>query len=247
MKRVVTIVFAISILCFENISAQTARTVVGKPNMEAEISKYMTDSLEIIAGRVEKQVIPSRYMEQTFICKTDTLKGWEGIEVSLYNYKVHGTDIIAKVYLADAGSKKIASWIITTCVSLTGKLSKTNSDKLIKDIRFASGGQFPVLGMVYEDMYGTGQKCYLFKDGVTVYLADVNIKELSEINDSTIIRVGKYARIISTTREEYISMFGESDLEGLKWLKVVKDEYKKALFSDRNNLMLAKAKGILEL
>lgn len=242
MNRVVTIIFAI--LCFGNIYSQT---VENKSNMEAGISKYLADSLDVIAARVEKLVIPARYMEQTFISKTDTLSGWEGIEVSLYNYKVHGTDIIAKVYLADADSRKIASWIVTTCVSLTGKLSKTNSDKLIKDIRFASGGQFPVLGMVYEDMYGTGQKCYLFKDGVTVYLADVNIKDLSEINDSTIIRVGKYARIISTNREEYISMFGVSDLEGKKWLKVVRDEYKKALLSDRNNLMLAKAKGLLEL
>lgn len=209
-------------------------------------SKYLADSLEVIAARVEKQVIPTRYMEQSFICKTDTLSGWEGIEVSLYSYKVHGTDIIAKVYLADADSRKIASWIITTCVSITGKLSMTNSDKLIRDIRFASGGQFPVLGMVYEDMYGTGQKCYLFKDGVTVYLADANIKELSEINDSTIIRVGKYARIISTTREEYVNMFGGTDLEGKKWLKVVREEYKKALLSDQNSLMIAKAKGLLE-
>lgn len=209
-------------------------------------SKYLADSLEVIAARVEKQVIPTRYMEQSFICKTDTLSGWEGIEVSLYSYKVHGTDTIAKVYLADADSRKIASWIITTCVSITGKLSMTNSDKLIRDIRFASGGQFPVLGMVYEDMYGTGQKCYLFKDGVTVYLADANIKELSEINDSTIIRVGKYARIISTTREEYVNMFGGTDLEGKKWLKVVREEYKKALLSDQNSLMIAKAKSLLE-
>ena len=209
-------------------------------------SKYLADSLEVIAARVEKQVIPTRYMEQSFICKTDTLSGWEGIEVSLYSYKVHGTDIIAKVYLADADSRKIASWIITTCVSITGKLSMTNSDKLIRDIRFASGGQFPVLGMVYEDMYGTGQKCYLFKDGVTVYLADANIKELSEINDSTIIRVGKYARIISTTREEYVNMFGGTDLEGKKWLKMVREEYKKALLSDQNSLMIAKAKSLLE-
>ncbi|MDD2358775.1 MAG: hypothetical protein PHX13_12770, partial [Thiovulaceae bacterium] len=151
MKNIVT--FVVAILYFGSMYSQT---VGSRPNMEADIAKYMTDSLEVIAARIEQQVIPARYMEQTFICKTDTLNGWKGIEVSLYNYKVHGTDIIAKVYLADADSKKMASWIITTCVSLTGKLSKTNSDKLIKDIRFASGGQFPVLGMVYEDMYGTG-------------------------------------------------------------------------------------------
>ncbi len=212
---------------------------------EESISKYLTDSLEVIAGRVEKQIIPSRYMEQTFVCKTDTLKGWEGIDVSLYNYKVHGADIIAKVYLADADSRKIASWIITTCITLTNELSKTDTDRLIHDIKFASGGQFPVLGMVYEDMYGTGPKCYYFKDGVTVYLTNPNPDNVWAINDQNIERTGKFARIISTTREEYINMFGDANLEGKEWLKVVKDEYKKALSSDRNNLMIAWANGKL--
>jgi len=213
---------------------------------EAILSKYMKDSLDIIANRVEKKIIPSRYMEQTFISKTDTLSGWENIDVSLYQYKVSGTDIIAKVYLADADSKKIASWIISTCVILTNKLSKTNTDRLIKDINTASGGQFPVKGMVYEDMDGTGQKVYYFKDGVTVFLQDKSIDNLWVINDSNIIRVGKYARIISTTREQYILMFGDSNLAGMEWLKVVKEEYKKALSSDRNNLIIAWANGKLE-
>lgn len=213
---------------------------------EAILSKYMKDSLDIIANRVEKKIIPSRYMEQTFISKTDTLSGWENIDVSLYQYKVSGTDIIAKVYLADADSKKIASWIISTCVILTNKLSKTNTDRLIKDINTASGGQFPVKGMVYEDMDGTGQKVYYFKDGVTVFLQDKSIDNLWVINDSNIIRVGKYARIISTTREQYILMFGDSNLAGMEWLKVVTEEYKKALSSDRNNLIIAWANGKLE-
>lgn len=212
---------------------------------EASISKYMTDSLDVIAGRVEKQIIPTRYMEQTFVNNTDTLKGWEGVNVSLYQYKVKGTEIIAKVYLADADSRKIASWIITTCCILTNELNKADTDKLIHDIKFASGGQFPVLGMVYEDMYGTGPKCYYFKDGVTVYLTNPNPDNVWAINDSNIERTGKFARIISTTREEYMNMFGPANLEGKEWLKVVKEEYKKALSSDRNNLMIAWANGKL--
>jgi len=234
MKKFTTML--LTFLIFGNAYSQT----------EATISKYLTDSLEIIAGRVEKQIIPARYMEQTFISKTDTLNGWEGVDVSLYQYKVHGTGIIAKVYLADADSKKIASWIITTCVTLTNKLSKINTDKLIHDIKFASGGQFPVQGMVYEDMYGTGQKCYYFKDGVTVYLTNPDPDNIYAINDANIERTGKYARIISTSREEYIKMFGPTNLEGKEWLKVVKEEYKKALSSDRNNLMIAWANGKLE-
>ncbi len=212
---------------------------------EAILSKYMKDSLDLIANRVEKKIIPSRYMEGTLISKTDTLSGWENVEVSLYKYKVHGTDIVASVYLADADSRKIASWIISTCVILTGELNKTNTDRLIKDINTASGGQFPVKGMVYEDMDGTGQKVYYFKDGVTVFLKEKNPDDISLVNDNNIERVGKYARIISTTREEYIRMFGESNLAGMEWLKVVKEEYKKALSSDRNNLIIAWANGKL--
>ena len=234
MKKIIITVFAV--LSFLTTYSQS----------EAILSKYMKDSLDIIANRVEKKIIPSRYMEQTLISKTDTLKGWENVEVSLYQYKVHGTDILAKVYLADADSKKIASWIISTCVILTDKLSKKNTDRLIKDINTASGGQFPVKGMVYEDMDGTGQKVYYFKDGVTVFLKEKNPDDISVINDSNIERVGKYARIISTTREDYIRRFGDSNLAGMEWLKVVKEEYKKALQSDRNNLIIAWANGKLE-
>jgi hypothetical protein len=236
MKNFLILIFLIlpNWLC----SQQITDTVV--------LSRYMKDSLDVIASRVQNKIIPARYMEGTLISKTDTLKGWEKIEVSLYQYKVHGTDIIAKVYLADADSRKIASWIISTCVILTNKLSKTNTDRLIKDIANASGGQFPVLGMVYEDMYGTGQTVYYFKDGVTVFLKDKNPDNLWGINDNNIERVGKYGRIISTTREQYIQMFGEADLSGIKWLTVVKEEYKKALSSHRNNLILAWANGKLE-
>ncbi|WP_064198429.1 MULTISPECIES: hypothetical protein [Emticicia] len=214
--------------------------------VDLKLSNFLTDSLTIITNRVQKRIIPTRYMEGTLIQKTDTLKGWEGIEVSLYSYKVTGTNIIAKVYLADADSKRIATWVISTCVTITGNLLKANTDKLIKSIRDASGGQFPVLGMVYEDMDGKGQKNYIFKDGVTVFLKNKTSDNLALINDVNIKSVGKYARIISTTREEYIKKFGNSDLSSKNWLKVVRDEYKKALKSDYNNLMIAWGNGRLK-
>lgn len=46
--------------------------------------KYLLDSIDVIQKRVEKLIIPSRYMEKKIISKTDTIKGWEGIEVALY-------------------------------------------------------------------------------------------------------------------------------------------------------------------
>jgi len=62
MKKIIITVFAV--LSFLTSYAQS----------EAILSKYMKDSLDIIANRVEKKIIPSRYMEQTLISKTDTLK-----------------------------------------------------------------------------------------------------------------------------------------------------------------------------
>ncbi len=116
-------------------------------------NKYLADSLETLQKRVEKSIIPTRYMEQELISETDTISGWENIKVSLYQYSIDSGKKIGKVYIANADAKKIAAWVITTCYYLTNKLDKQNTDLLINSIRNASGGQFPVKG-VYEDMDG---------------------------------------------------------------------------------------------
>src|SRR5690606_32666288 len=118
------------------------------------------------------------------------------------------------------------AWIITTCVVLTGTLEKSTTDILIKAIRKASGGQFPVKGIVFENMDGKGYKPYLFKDGVTVFLKQPNSVEISQITDENIKSTGKYARITSTTRQQYNKMFPNIKTEGKKWLGVVREEYK---------------------
>lgn len=95
------------------------------------------DSIDVIQKRVEKLIIPSRYMEKKIISKTDTIKGWEGIEVALYQYSVDNEKKVGKVYMANADSKKLATWIITTCLIVTNKLEKQNTDFLINSIKKA--------------------------------------------------------------------------------------------------------------
>lgn len=87
-------------------------------------SKYLADSIGVIQKRVEKSIIPTRYMAQKFISKTDTISGWENVNVSLYQYSVDNGKKIGHVYMANADSKKLATWIITTCFTLTKKLDK---------------------------------------------------------------------------------------------------------------------------
>ncbi|MDI9857956.1 hypothetical protein [Flectobacillus roseus] len=206
-------------------------------------SKFLIDSLATIQKRVEQSIIPSRYMAQKYILETDTIKGWENIKVTLYEYSVDNGKKIGKVYMANADAEKLATWIITTCVTLTNKLDKKNTDFLIKSIRNASGGQFPVKGIVYENMDGKGYYPYVFKDGVTVFLKQTTTDNLSLITNGNIKKTGKYARIISTTREEFNNKFPSKNTRGIEWLNIVREEYKFALQSDTNNLLIAWANG----
>jgi endoglucanase len=206
-------------------------------------NQYLRDSLSVIQKRIAKSIIPSRYMEKKLIANTDTISGWEGITVSLYEYTVDGGKKTGRVYMANADSEKLATWVITTCFSITKGLSKKNTDFLIKSIRGASGGQFPVKGIVYEDMDGKGYFPYVFKNGVTVFLINKTIDNLTLITNTNIRKTGKYARIISTTRQEFNASFPNINTTELEWLNVVKNEYKSALSSDSNNLMIAWAKG----
>jgi endoglucanase len=220
----------------------TANTICFGQNNSLQ-SKFLIDSLGTIQKRVEKSIIPSRYMAQKQILETDTINGWENIKVSLYEYSVDNGKKVGKVYMANPDAKKLATWIITTCATLTNKLDKKNTDYLIKSIRNASGGQFPVKGIVYENMDGKGYYPYVFKDGVTVFLKQTTTDNLSLITNDNIKKTGKYARIISTTREEFNNKFPSKNTNGMEWLNVVREEYKLALESDTNNLLIAWAKG----
>lgn len=201
--------------------------------------KYLRDSLTIIAKRVENSIIRARYMEGKLIAITDTMKDWTGVKVSLYEYKFG--EHTARVYMANADAKKIAAWIITACVTLTNNLAYKDSRLLIDNIRSASGGQFPVKGIVYEDGFP-----YIFKDGVTVSLYNTTTSDLNLITDANIKETKKFGRIISTTRQQYNRIYPDVNTNGHEWRTVVRKEYIRALNSDTNNLITAWAKEHLK-
>lgn len=57
--------------------------------------------------------------------------------------------------------------------------------------------------------------------------------------------VGKYARLQSTTREEYQKAGGKEDVEGTAWLMVSRKLYQATWKSARNELMITWAKAQL--
>ena len=87
----------------------------------------------------------------SLVGETDSLPGWEGLPVRLYEYRT-GPDIRTgqpkkgKVYLLNPSPERLARWIATACWEARGSLEYRYTDKLLRWIRSQSGGQFPVRG-----------------------------------------------------------------------------------------------------
>lgn len=201
----------------------------------------------------------ARYMEKN--AEPVTYPSWEGFPLIHCKYSVKdkdGTVKPAEVILLDASPHQLARWVVYTCMEVKGSAAQEYTNKLSKHIIGQSGAQFPVAGMVYEDMEGDGvYKLYCFRDGVTVGIkgipnADAKVLSPDEIHQTLygeIAWTGKYARIQSTTREQYTAFGGKVDVgtsesgkRKLSWLTVSRQLYQSAWNHDRNELMIAWAK-----
>ncbi len=230
---------------------------------------YLKDSLPVLIEKT-KDLLAHAYMAQKLIAVSDTLPGWEGFPVKLYEYQT-GSDIYTgkpktgKVYLLNPSPERLAMWILTACWEVKKSIDFKYTDALFRWIKNQSGAQFSVKGVVYEDQYIKGfQEPYVFKDGVTVYVKDSTMFPKDKTctaeqldfylrlnNDDLKTSTGQYARISSTTREDYKNAGGQEDVgdkddRKLKWLEVVRDLYKKAWRSDKNELIIMWAKSHLE-
>ncbi len=229
---------------------------------------YVKDSMPLLIQKC-KDLLDQAYMAQKLLSVTDTLPGWEGFPVKLYEYQT-GIDLYThqpktgKVYLLDPTPEKLAMWIATTCWEVKKSVDYLYTDSLFRWIRGQSGAQFPVKGVVYEDQYTKDfQEPYVFKDGVTVYIKDSTMfpKDktctpeqldfyLRITNADLKSQTGQYGRISSTRREDYKSAAGHEDVGDIndrkqKWLEVVRELYKKAWNSDKNELIIMWAKDHL--
>jgi endoglucanase len=231
-------------------------------------AEYLRDSMPALIKKT-KDLLDHSYMAQTLLTVTDTLPGWEGFPVKLYEYQT-GNDLYTgqpktgKVYLLNPSPEKLAMWIATTCWIVKKSVAYEYTDSLFRWIKLQSDAQFPVKGVVYEDQYIKDfQEPYVFKDGVTVYIKDSTMFPTDKTctpqqlefyllitNDDLKPQTGQYGRICSTRREDYKSAGGTEDVGDIndkkqKWLDVVRDLYKKAWNSDTNELMIMWAKNHL--
>ena len=234
------------------------------------VSIYLADSISVLIPRCEN-VLAAAYMAQELVGERNDVPDWEGFPVKEYIYYT-GDDIylgkpkIGKVLMLNPTPEMLAKWVTNAVFDATGNISFENVKKVLDFIKWQSGGQFPISGVVYEDMYTKGfYEPYVFKDGITVYMADskhialdktcteeqldfyltISYKDLKP-------RTGRYARICSTTREMYYAAGGKEAVgdsendRNQQWLAVVRKLYQKAWNSDKNELITAWAKSNLK-
>ncbi|MBR3485118.1 MAG: lipoprotein [Bacteroidales bacterium] len=240
------------------------------PKLDPIVQAYYRDSLASLTERCEK-VLKAAYMAENLLGEKTDIPDWEGYPVQLWEYHT-GKDIYlgepkrGLVYMLNPSPEQLARWVVNAVFDATGALDPADIEKTCSFIQWQSGAQFPVKGVVYEDMYTAGfYEPYVFKDGVTVYVADstyLTVEKhptdemleyyLNLTNDQLRPNTGRYARISSTTREMYYAAGGQADVgysdDGRRsqaWLGEVGRLYREAWNSDKNFLMYAWAKANL--
>ena len=242
----------------------------GGAKLDPEVKKYYKDSLEVLTVRCQ-EVLDAAYMQGTLLATNDSLPNWEGYPVQLWEYYTGVDKYINQpkkglVYMLNPSPEMLAKWIVNAVFDATGEIDFENVEKIRKFIMWQSGAQFAVAGVVYEDMYeATFYEPYVFKDGITVYVADSLMKAwdkhctdeqleyyLHMTDDQCTPNTGRYARICSTTREMYYAAGGSEDVgysedgrRSLSYLPEIARCYKEAWNSDKNFLIYAWAKANL--
>lgn len=187
-----------------------------------------------------------RYMEVN--CTPTSLPGWEAFPVGLCRYMSGASGVPAEVALLDPTDEQAHRWIASACVRINATNIGTCARKIAKRIRAQSGAQFPVAGIVLEDMDGNGRlNQFAFRDGVTVSVVGVvNGAELAPTaaaNEAALYASPTtakiYARIAGTTRAQYAAFTGRplSEFDGLKWLRETRAAYQQAWGADSNALI----------
>jgi len=282
MKKIITTLTCLLMLFISCSNDDYTKGVRCDPiDPDYKIKTFLDNSsgYQALITSCQKVISSSQYMVGTLVSETTSYPNYEGYPVKLYEYYTSadvqtGVKKKGRVYLLNPTAQKLATWIAMAVWKAKGKVDTEMMSKVLTNIQVQSGAQFPVCGIVYEDMEGTGQYPYLFKDGVTVYPANrdswatADSKHTSNYscsdaqlaycisitNDLLKTYTGKFARICSTTREDYVSYGGTAavgtsdsqETRSLKWLDVVRDLYKKAWNSDENELITAWVKDNIQ-
>jgi len=185
---------------------------------------------------------------------------WQGYPIQRCSYSDSGVSV--RTYMLNPSADQLARWTVTACVDAQAAAPSTCARALSKAILEASSGVFPVAGFIPEPASsggGAGSQvlCFLFRDGVTVTTAKVpgappavkGTCASSDENEEAVMRAKRFARVVSTTRGDYLRNGGQepvgTDVDGdPRWLDVVRALYQRAWGADRNELISARARAM---
>lgn len=222
-------------------------------------AKY-TQSVEALVKEFGPRVERSRYMVSKDV-KDVTVPHWEGFPTKRYTYAIKdkdGTEKKADVILLNPSPEKIARWIVQAIVETKGDYDPAAGARFFKHILGQSGGQFPVAGVVYEDILPADGKneIFCFRDGVTVAIEGVphrgtdpmTPEQVEASITGKVTRVYTYARIASTSPKMWIDAGGSPDVfkngkPTAQWMTEIRQAYQAAWNSDRNALFVAWVKA----
>ncbi len=197
-------------------------------------------------------LLAARYMEQN--CKTITSwQNWNNLPMQLCTYQL--LDKQAQVLMLNPGIRRLTLWLQNACKDLSINFANC-MERSFNRIMHQSGAQFPIAGVVLEDMDGNKiANSYAFRNGVTVRVEAVSSGTESPLSSEQIeksftdevVSTMTFGRPISTTRELMtayaffanlsIPDLGTSNERKNIYNTVIGDLYKQAWHSSENHII----------
>jgi sugar lactone lactonase YvrE len=224
-----------------------------QPAPTSSADEQAADLAKQFADRLKR----SRYMEQGQP-RDVTLPTWKGFPTKRYTYTIKDKDGATKsadVIMLNPTADQIARWIVDALTEVKGTYTPKAGAKIFTHILAQSGGQFPVTGIVYEDILPADGKyeTFCFRDGVTAQIEGVPHRGTEPLTPAQIensitgkiTRIYTYARIQSTSPQQWIAaghspeILDTNNKPTQKWLDEVRTAYQKAWTSPRNDLLVA--------
>ena len=194
-------------------------------------------------------------------CAAARFPGWENLPLQKGVYsvsKANGATREGQVIMLNPSSLQLAQWIMSACAEIELDNERCRM-RLFDHILNASGGQFVIAGVVWEDISPADgvYEGYTFRNGVTVLLEGVpnaatRVLTETERNaaiapETPVLQVRRYARIASTSPDDYRANGGAVDVgttasPSLAWHETVGALYRAAWVQDQNELITAWAR-----
>lgn len=209
---------------------------------------------ETFQASIAQSLKAGLYMEGN--CVPDmTWKAYGDLPVKRCKYSTGGQT--AEVVMLNPGPRRMTAWLMDACSARSGDLV-TCMNRAYKQIRYQSGGQFPIAGVVIEDMNGNGRgEAFTFREGVTIRISTFGTGTESKISASQVkasmtatpMYTYTYARPISLTREKMTSYakqvglsipnLGTTSERKNNWHVLTGQLYREAWKTGRNHIIRA--------